>query len=90
MTTLCNLCDSSSKGKLISCIRCKKIYHKICYDKWLKTNANSELLFYCPDCSFCSFNEEGISFLYEEEIDYYELKEDSENKCCSCNYCIIL
>lgn len=60
---ICNLCDSNRKLILISCIRCKKKYHKTCYDIWLKQNTKSELLFYCPDCSFSSFNEEGIAYL---------------------------
>lgn len=59
----CNLCNSNRNTILISCIRCKKIYHKTCYDKWLKQNTNSELLFYCPDCSFSSFNEEGVGYI---------------------------
>lgn len=84
MTTLCNLCNVNNTDKLISCIRCRKMYHKICYDKWLKKNANSELLFYCPDCSFCSFNDEGISYLYHE----VKVDELEENECC--NKCVIL
>ena len=80
----CNLCKSSQNKILISCIRCKNIYHKSCYDKWLKQNTNSGLLFYCPDCSFSSFNEEGIGYLI---VDLPTVNMVEDDKYCS--KCII-
>ena len=80
----CNLCNSNRTQILISCIRCKNMYHNICYDKWLKQNTNSELLFYCPDCGFSSFNEEGIGYLIHERPTINMIEDD---KCCS--KCII-
>ena len=81
----CNLCYITNYNKMLSCIRCNKLYHVKCYNKWLKQITSSKLLFNCPNCSFSSFSEEGISYNY-----YYNKKENYDTETNYCNICNII